>query len=343
MRPALISLALMCAAAPAAAQEPAPAAAVEEEWYVVSDVIAPADCSPETARPVSFTEAISAPLEEGTLGCVTVEGVWDGRNFYAGLDGYYTADRGDVWTPSSVRLGVYGWRDRVGSPERPTPARLTGRIGDCEALSGPNVMMVMGYCHYVYGRYIALGHADPDGRAAERLTGPDERARLGGLMEIDPASPLHAAAEARARDWLALLRTGDAEAYARAYGMQHELDVIDEPESEFHALFRDDHSVFGRLKDQEQTELRVWRRPDPPADLDDPPRDPSDYNVLACFRIGAWTEDRWPVSGADADNNRNRPYACVGLWRDTYRDEVSEGVDAKVNVRGLIEPAEWPD
>lgn len=334
MRPVLIASTLLLIASPAFAQE------VEEDWYVVTDTAAPAGCTPESARPISFAEVMSGSLEGPALECVTVEGLWAVTAFHDGKEGFY-ADRGSSWMPSSTRLGVYGWRDRIDPPDRPTPARLTGRIGDCEQFGGPDVMMVMGYCHYVRGRFIALGQATADGAAAERLTGPAHRVRLGDLLEIDPSSPLHATVEARGREWLNQLRAGDARAYALAYGDQHQLEFIDDPESDFHALFRDERSIFGRLRGEDQADLRLWRIADEPLDPEDEPRDPSDYAVLACFRIGQWTDDRWPVAGVDADNNAERPYACVDLWRETRNGETREGLDAGVGSSGLAEPARW--
>lgn len=342
MRPFLITLALTLAAGPATGQEPTPSTdEVEEEWYVVSDVFAPVDCTAESARAVSFTNAMSAPLAAGDLDCVSVEGLWESNNFYAGIEGYYAQGQERRAEPSKVRLGVYGWRERTELPQRPTPYRLTGRIGECDLLGGPDVMMVMGYCHYVRGRYLALGQVNSTSGPAERLTGAAQRDRLGSLLELDVASPLHEAAERRAREWLSLLRAGDAEAYARAYRMEYQFALIDDPESEFHSLFRDEGSIFRRLAGEDDPELRIWRIVEAPSHPDDPPADPSDYNVLACFKIGDWTGDRWPVAGIDADNNADRPYACVGLWRYVDQGEIAEGVHADTGGPGLLEPA-WP-
>ena len=325
----------MLVASAACAQE------AEDDWYFLTDVFAPEDCSPRTARLIPFAEAISAPLEAGTFDCVTVEGLWVGNTLYEGVEGFYA----DIpRARSSVRLGVYGWLERIESPRRPTPARLTGRIGECAGLGGPGVLMVMGYCHYVSGRFIALGEGAIEAAVPERLTGAASRGRLGRLLEIDPASALHATAAARAREWLSLLRAGDAEAYARTYGREYQLAAIDDPGSDFHALFRDERSLFHRLKNNpDQPQLRLWRRIDEPLDPDDERRDPSDYSVLACFKVGVWNGDRWPVAGIDADNDNDRPYACIDVWRYSFDGQAEDGLDAEVGFPGLAEPRGWPD
>jgi hypothetical protein len=40
-------------------------------------------------------------------------------------------------------------------------AHVVGELWDCDDLDGPNVLMVMGYCHYTGGPFIGVVSIDP--------------------------------------------------------------------------------------------------------------------------------------------------------------------------------------
>lgn len=337
MRAALLMAVALTLPGPAAmAQEPAR----EEEFVVINDTRASQDCTPDTARRSSFEDALASP--EPDRRCMTVEGLWVGNQLYDGVDGYYRTARAGMSgsAPVPSRLGVYGWRGRIEPPDIPTPARLTGRVGDCEDLGrAANVIMVFGYCHYVPGGYIALGGAEITGPTPERLLGAETRAGIGQLLEPPPDWAHRIYVEGQVRAWLASLRRGDITAYANAMGLSSYAADPDEPHSETHALFRQPRSVFDRLRNDPVGPPRIWLFAPRERDPDDPPVDSTDVDALACFRLGDWTDDRWPVAGVDADNAPERPYACVAVGRETYDGETEEHIDVPHSTSSLAEPA----
>lgn len=312
----------------------------EEDFVVITDAWASEDCTPATARRSSFADAHGSPEPERR--CMTVEGLWVGNKMYDGIEGYYRAGQASS-EPDPSRLGVYGWLDRIEPPDVPAPARLTGRVGDCEDLgSAPNVIMVSGYCHYVSGGYIALGSAEITGPTPDRLLGAEARAGIGQLLEPSPGWSHRAYVEERVWTWLERLRGGDIAAYAEAMGLgSHDTDP-DEPHSDVRALFRSPGSVFDRLRNEPVIDLRIWLFAPAERDADEPPADPTDVDAVACFRLGRWSDDRWPVAGVDADNAPERPYACVAVSRETYDGRTSEHLDVPHTRYSLAEPPNFP-
>lgn len=311
--------------------------AEEDDFIVINDTRATEDCTPDTAHRMSFAAAPGAP--ESERHCLTVDGLWVGNRFYDGIDGYYRAEAAGS-EPVTSRLGVYGWWARVEPPDTPAPARLTGRVGDCRDLgSAPNVIMVSGYCHYVSGGYIALGSAEITGPTPYRLLGAQARAGIGQLLEppLDWAHRTYV--EGRVWTWLERLRSNDITAYAEAMGLGSYAADPDEPGSDIQALFREPGSVFDRLRNERVDTLRIWLFAPRERDVDEPPVDPTDLDAVACFRLGEWTDDRWPVAGVDADNAPERPYACVAVGRETYDGEIEEYLDVPHSRRSLAEPA----
>lgn len=331
MSAALLASLLLAQAAPAPPQD----APVEE--YVVTDTWSDESCTPETAVSWRF----EAPGR--ATNCVTIEGLWVDNRLFVGLDAYYRSS--SLYAgPRTDRLGVYGWRDRLEPPTGPTPARLTGRLGDCEDLtSRPGVVMVFGYCHYTTGPYVALGQAETTGPVPERLTGEMDRTRLGHLTDLPLDSTQGAYAEAQARRWLELVKSGDPAAYATALELTQPDRDLEYPESEVHAVFRETGSVFERLRAERDPALKIWTIPPPPPEPDEPAADPSDIAALACFRLGAWTEDRWPVSSIDADNHPSRPYACVEIDRWTQDGRSITYHHVAVREEGLTEPSAFEE
>jgi hypothetical protein len=320
-----------------AAPAPAQGASPDRDLLVVTDAWAPETCRPDTAATVTF-----ADWSATTGACVTVEGLWVRNALYSGVEGYYRVHRsdGDILRD---RIGVYGWLDRIEPPVRPTPARLTGRPGVCEDLYGADVVMVMGYCHYTGGPYVALGEATILGDPPERLVGEATRRRLGLLVEPAPDWPHRSYVEARARRWLTLVQAGDPAAYAAALDLERGDVDPEDPDSETHAVFRTNGSVFERLRAEQTPAMRVWTLAPPTREPDEPEPDPADVDALVCFKLGDWRDDRWPVASIDGDNSAIRPYACLFVVRWTSGGETTEFNSFRFGAEGLAEPTAFPD
>lgn len=295
-------------------------------------------CQIAGSTPVSFSQAANRS------DCVSVEGLWQREMLFDGIEGYYRARAHPYYASAKGedQIGIYGWRE-AGAPEAPRPARLTGRTGQCEELYGPDVFFVSGYCHYFGGPYIDLSDAVLLSDTPERLTGEATRNRLGLLIEPPADWPQRTYVEAEARRWLSLVTGDDPSAYAQALELSDRDADLANLEGELHAIFREPDTVFGRLRAQRNPVMSVWVIATSPPEPDVPPPPPEDFFALACFRLGNWRGDRWPVALSDADNDPSRPFACVQISRWTSWDRVYEDYDVPRDAHGLREPATFRD
>ena len=113
-------------------------------------------CSAESATQVTLESLVSGG-EQWVGRCVRVDGFWSGRALFR-----EAADPQRAQYPQSGdelsdrRVGLY-LPDRLlrRAPDRPRSSTAVGVVGDCEILTR-GALMVMGYCHYTSGPYIAV-------------------------------------------------------------------------------------------------------------------------------------------------------------------------------------------
>lgn len=310
--------------------------AQEDKAYVVFDAWATEDCTSETAIEFSFAQAVSVS-NDGDIPCAAIEGLWVWNTLVASVDAYYRSNSFPAFrVRDDEKMGVYGTRDRVELPDRVIPARLTGRVSRCERLQGPDVMMVLGYCHYISGPFVALGDVEIRGETPPRLTGSEHRDRLGLLLPLDDGE--RDFVDSAVAKWLAIFLQNDPELYASVYEVG-EHDQMDEPGTQFSILFHSTTSVFHRLRRSDATGFRAWKiKPDREGD-EDLAVEQSALMVLVCFPLGDWSDDRWPVAVVDADNDNARPYACIIVGRGNWNSDVEEWVALPAQAQGLAEPA----
>lgn len=319
-------LALICAPSAGRAQEPA------GEPSFVFDIWSET-CTVDSATSVTF-RGVSSPVTQ-EKDCVRIDGLWDGLRVYENLDAWYALSGVPGMPedePPPGRLGVYGVRDRIPMPARPTFATLAGKAGRCS-----REVWMGGYCHHFGGAYIALGQARLHEPSPERLTGAAQRARVGHLKDLPQDSPVHAAGMNDAQAWLLMLQNGDEAAYAAAWGLEEDLTFPDQEDTDLYKLFRRPESPFRILATQNDTEIRLFGYA---KDADAGSAD--DFGVFACFMIGRWTEDRWPVSELDAAPSLERPYVCVSLSHEIVDGEIVKRAEMWANTSSLAEPR-WPD
>lgn len=301
-------------------------------------------CAEAISTPVSFEAAATTPLE-----CASVEGLIVWADLFEGIEGYYRVNRGGRYVLRSSLIPIYGL-SRFEPPERPRPARLTGRTGECQDIYGPDAVMVSPDCRLGEGGpYIALGEMTLLGETPERLTGEAVRTRLGLLVEPSSDWTHRAYVEARARHWLSLVRDNDPAAYSAAAELYGKDADLDDPDGDLHAVFRASGTVFERLRAEPSPSLKIWTITRPEPDTVRGPPLPGDVTALVCFKLGTWQDDRWPVAPADADNNDARPFACVMILRWTTQEEdlrpgeVIEAYSITSHGPGLGEPAAFGD
>ncbi|HEX8223251.1 MAG TPA: hypothetical protein VF605_05495 [Allosphingosinicella sp.] len=154
--PALLALAWLGAAGNPPPEEPS-----SEEASIIMDVSADKKtCNARTARRVKFSDLASG---SGDLSgrCVRVSGYLYRRALFAA-----NADTQLRYAESTAKLegrrvGLYGL-SRASPSGQPVPGfyRVVGRVGNCENLAAGS-LMVMGYCHYTSGPYLALSEVRP--------------------------------------------------------------------------------------------------------------------------------------------------------------------------------------
>jgi hypothetical protein len=123
---------------------------------VIMDVSGnPETCNERVASKANLEELARNP--ERWIGrCVAVTGLWSGRALFA------TRYSARVRYPQSDetlverRLGLYGLEKIAdGYPDSPSRYVAVGVAGSCERL-WQGSLMVMGYCHYTGGAYLAV-------------------------------------------------------------------------------------------------------------------------------------------------------------------------------------------
>lgn len=156
-----VTLWLLLAAASAAAQ---PAESASEDLTVVLDVTSDlATCNLQSATRVTL-ETLTHSEDDWVGKCVKVGGFWWGRAlFQNGRDPRTVEYSQFADALSSRRIGLYLPDElRKRTPEHPRASTAVGIVGDCELL-GRGAVMVMGYCHYTAGTYLAVSEMRKSG------------------------------------------------------------------------------------------------------------------------------------------------------------------------------------
>ena len=127
----------------------------KENVFIVSVAARPDECNLSLATKVDLLTLTGRP--EGWAGkCVAVDGYWQSRALFA-----VRADARKRYAQSKKavrnrRVGIYGTDALLTSaPDAPLPYTAVGVAGQCDALRA-KAEIVMGYCHYTSGAYIAV-------------------------------------------------------------------------------------------------------------------------------------------------------------------------------------------
>lgn len=145
----------MVAVALTAMQATPPAVPQEDEGYFLVTVAArPENCNLKLATKVDLLTLAKEP-QNWAGRCVAVDGYWHFRALFASpRDARNYSQSNDEL--SARRVGIYGTEELLSSaPRKPAAYTAVGIAGQCETL-GEGAIMVMGYCHYTGGPYIAV-------------------------------------------------------------------------------------------------------------------------------------------------------------------------------------------
>jgi len=151
--PTFTALAVAMAAAVQAGPSPAPAD--DEPFFLMSISSSPETCNLALATKVSLTDLARTP-QTWAGKCVAVDGYWRHRALFDTAQDARTQGAQSGAALKGRRVGIYGTPELLSSAP-PKPARYTavGIAGTCDALA-EGAIMVMGYCHYTGGAYIAV-------------------------------------------------------------------------------------------------------------------------------------------------------------------------------------------
>jgi hypothetical protein len=149
----LAPLFLIAAGVPLQADPSAPAEEAEE--YLLTISARPDRCSLRLATKVKLRTLAEEP-HKWTGKCVAVDGYWKDRAlFTAPSDARQRYGQTDK-SLRRRRVGIYGTEEVLSSaPRSPVAYTAVGIAGECAKL-GDGATMVMGYCHYTGGPYIAV-------------------------------------------------------------------------------------------------------------------------------------------------------------------------------------------
>ena len=127
-----------------------------EDFVVIHRALPKSDCTTKVAVRVPLVDLVKNP-DRYAGRCVAVTGYWARGALFgevAALRGRYPASNEKS---AHRRVGLYlSERDWARAPsEYPELSVAIGTAGSCEKLGGSDAM-VMGYCHYTGGAYIAV-------------------------------------------------------------------------------------------------------------------------------------------------------------------------------------------
>ena len=153
----LFLLAIAVAASP---QADNPADTQNNDTIIIGLAAQPDACNFSIAKKVKLEGLVRKPGEWAGK-CVAVTGYWQGRALFEDR-----ADARKKYAQSSdeldgQRIGIYA-QDEVleAAPKRAKPFTAVGIAGTCEQL-WDGAIMVMGYCHYTGGPFIAVAEMRP--------------------------------------------------------------------------------------------------------------------------------------------------------------------------------------
>lgn len=284
--------------------------------------------------------------------CVRITGLQRADAIYSSISGYYLVAPASVSHSIDARsvkddnvIGLYLPEKLTGKQFLSGAATTTviGRVGTCDDLNGPNVIMIVGYCHHGPGDvFIAVTYMHSKPARFIRLIGESVRQTVGNLREVSPDWPLKPLVEEVAQRWLASIQNNGFATFRRlALGAQDpnesdaDLAAIVSGPGPYHDaeqyVFFDKSSSFAQFRGAKTNpELVLFRYTDSVAE----PKAQLEFQAIACFCRKDDCSNLWPISDFDAANAPQRPYICAEIWR--YN--ADEAVDTLIDAEGALEP-----
>jgi len=292
----------------------------------------PVRCSSRNSEKATISQIAADPGRyQGH--CVAVGGVMQWQFLFENVDGLYLQPP-DTLNPSSngLRIGLDNLSRHFG--ERYQHVSVFGRVQDCETVRScveanaaeNEIVMVSGYCHSFNGPYIFVeGLTVRRGPPFERRLDTHGRDDYGDLEPATEDWPHREKVESLAQDFLRALRSKDRERLAGMHFRDVGLDWKDDEAALLSFLLKTANSPFADIRTSrtppqqiilvQRSQLRAIQQGSANGDEAD------DYTATVCFCRERSCTGRWPIATFDADNIRERPYACtqVGPYLDEGR------------------------
>ena len=127
-----------------------------QQLYAIRPAPPPATkCSLARAKRVNL-RTLAAEPDKWMGKCVALDGYWEGPAIFDDVGGRRPQYARSMDVPADRRVGIYG-NDKLwaSAPTRPVAITAVGVAGRCEGLARGDNVMVLGYCHYTGGAYLA--------------------------------------------------------------------------------------------------------------------------------------------------------------------------------------------
>ncbi|MFT3722070.1 MAG: hypothetical protein QM773_00675 [Hyphomonadaceae bacterium] len=269
-------------------------------------------CDPGNSEKVTLAAVAADPA--AFMGkCVRVEAIYSDERLYADADAIYGLNA----------KSIGGYVDGQGDVTGFWTGTFTGRVADC-AKAEDDLLTGLLRSPGISLNYRTLGCLAPEGpflvfMSQGELKPSKLTRRMPGARGADLAVASenweHRGEVARlAGDFVAALQSGDRAA----------LKMFVRSDYAIEQLIAGEGTAIDALKTVKQRQLMIFTHGASSADM---------FSSEACFCLTADCTKRWPIARRDADNQKQRPYACLqidgvkesGSWR--YRLDASRDFD----------------
>lgn len=271
-------------------------------------------CAP-TASEQTTVEAIAADPAKWIGRCVSVSAIYNNERLYADEDAIYGLNGKSIGGYVDGQGDVLGfWR-----------AKFTGRVSDC-AKAEDDLMTGLLRSPGISLHYRTLGCVEPKGpflvfMSQGELTPAKLKRRLAGANDLSVAPldwPHRERVEELAEQFVLALREGDRAALKRMVKNDYRVEQ----------LIAGEGTAIDRLKAPGERTLQVFVHG---------PSKVEGFSSEACYCLTKDCSKRWPIARRDADNQKERPYACLRIDGMRAGEDWRYTVDPSRDFDGLPE------
>lgn len=237
--------------------------------------------------------------------CVKLHGLMAFRGLYDKPESLYER-RESFRLPDPGYLAVYGspvvsndilWPYRGG-------ADVAGIVSACDLIDTKpekpdQIVMVIGNCHYQDGPLIYVTEFRSASDIPARLFGPKASSAYGTLKTLN-ANKVSDDRRKTVKGWFETIRAGNVQELKKLLGW-----TFSERDQELKDLVDPEKSPYKWLLESSAVpKVQFFSNPD----------NSESHDVIGCVCKVGDCGDRWPITGGDADDRPEWPYACVTVY-----------------------------